>query len=87
VERGFGSNGLIANPLSLMLEKGVWRLVLDGTIQKLQSVQNDASDAVQEAWFSLLDGAEPLPLTALTCLQPGRAQGRLQAGQGLRDVG
>lgn len=40
----------------------------------------DASPAVQEAWFSLLEGGTPAPLENLTCVQDGRAEGRLFGG-------
>ncbi|MDB4973700.1 MAG: muramoyltetrapeptide carboxypeptidase [Myxococcaceae bacterium] len=40
----------------------------------------DASLALQTAWFALLEGSAPAPLEGLTCLQTGRAQGRLFGG-------
>lgn len=40
----------------------------------------DASPALQAAWFGLLEGDSPAPLTNLSCLAPGRAQGRLFGG-------
>jgi muramoyltetrapeptide carboxypeptidase len=40
----------------------------------------EASPAVQAAWFALLAGAAPTPLTDLTCIRAGRAEGRLFGG-------
>jgi muramoyltetrapeptide carboxypeptidase len=40
----------------------------------------DAAPAVRAAWYSLLEGGAPAPLTDLTCLQHGRARGRLFGG-------
>lgn len=40
----------------------------------------DASDDLQAAWFSLLEGGEPAPLHGLSSVYPGRAEGWLFAG-------
>jgi muramoyltetrapeptide carboxypeptidase len=40
----------------------------------------EASVALREAWFALLEGAAPPPLRGLTCLHPGEAEGRLFGG-------
>jgi muramoyltetrapeptide carboxypeptidase len=40
----------------------------------------DAGAAVQQAWFALLEGATPAPLTDLTVVRDGSAEGRLFGG-------
>jgi muramoyltetrapeptide carboxypeptidase len=40
----------------------------------------DAAPSVQAAWFQLLEGAAPAPLTGLTRVRAGRARGRLFGG-------
>lgn len=40
----------------------------------------EGSDAVQSAWFSLLEGGAPEPLSNLTPIVGGRAEGRLFGG-------
>lgn len=40
----------------------------------------EAEPSTQEAWFRLLEGAAPAPLTGLACLRAGRAEGRLFGG-------
>ncbi|MDB4986814.1 MAG: Muramoyltetrapeptide carboxypeptidase [Myxococcaceae bacterium] len=40
----------------------------------------DASPALRAAWFALLEGGAPAALTDLTCLQSGKAEGRLFGG-------
>lgn len=40
----------------------------------------DASAGLQAAFFALLEGGQPPPLTDLTCLHGGRAEGRLFGG-------